>query len=319
VGTTYGEAPSGWYRPLVDWISNDPFYYYHTQTMTLDIDESCDVYSRGFFITGVLNGLPTTTTDTVTLSINVSTKNIGISGQYTATTSSFNSSTFVNYGGQIGGGEVVTAITITSIITPNPLHKTTYSAGTTTLCPVILNAEYVVFKYNFTVTSGRDLDTLTTLYINNNTTVPYDNTFNPVGYCPMGVSPPSGVYAGPNLYWGGDNTLTFGTESVYVDIKELKLSGSVTTVLLNCRANWFGARLDGMVGIQMSAYSGGTMISDGAYGFISSGGTQLGTTYNFSPVDVTSVQDGCATSTCVGLYKYDIASGVFSVDPTCVT
>lgn len=318
VGTTYGEAPSGWYRPLVDWISNDPFYYYHTQTMTLDIDESCDVNSRGFFITGVLNGLPTTTTDPVTLSINVSTKNIGLSGQYTATTSSFNSSTFVNYGSQIEDIEVVTAITINSIITPNPLHKTTYSAGTTTLCPVIFGAEYVVFKYNFTVTSGQDLDTLTTLYINDNTTVPYANTYNPIGWCPLQNSG-SGKYGGPNLWWGGDNTNTYGTESVYADIKQLKLSGSVTTVLLNCRANWYNTRLDGMVGIQMSAYSGGTMVSDGAYGFNNVGGVQLGSTYNFAPVDVTVTGQTCPNTGCVGLYKYDIATGVFSVDPTCVT
>lgn len=310
IGNTHNEAPSGWYRPLVDWISNDPFYYYRTQTITLDIDEYCgDVGTRGFFITGILDGLPTTTTDPITLTINVYSKNIGLSGQYTTTTSSYNSSTFVNYGSQIGVGEIVTGITISSILTTNPLHKTTYIAGTTTLCPVIIGADYVVFKYNFAVTSGTDLDTITTLYINDNTSTPYPNNTNPIGYC-------VGSLNGPNLYWGGDNT-GYGAESVYVDVKQLKLSGDVTTVLLNCRANWFNSRLDGTVGIQMEAYSGGTMISNGAYGFTNVGGVSLGS-YDFLPVNVISAQAGCLTSTCVGLYKYSLLDGTFSIQ-NCVT
>jgi hypothetical protein len=136
VGTTYSEAPSGWYRPLVDWISNDPFYYYREQTITLNIDEYCGIgLTKGFYITGILDGLPTTPPNPVTMVINVYTENIGLSGTYNATTSNYNSSTFVNYGGQIGYGETVTGITITSITNPNPSNKTTYVAGETSLCP----------------------------------------------------------------------------------------------------------------------------------------------------------------------------------------
>ncbi len=325
VSNVYSEAPSGWYRPLVDWISNDSFYYYRTQTITLDINESCLVGVRGFYVTGMLNGQLTTTTDPVTLSINVRTKNIGLSGQYTVTTSSFNSNTFVSYGNQIGSGETVTGITITSI-TPNTFHKTTYVAGTTTLCgepPVINNADYVVFKYNFSESSGTDLDTLTTLYVNDNTSEPYPNNLNPIGYC-NGGSLESGKWGGPNLWWGGDNTSTGGTESVYVDIKQLKLSGAVNNILLNCKANWYSTRGNGEVNIQMTAYSGGTIISDNNYGFTGTGVNlvMLNTGnpyYNFPKVDVRALQAGCSGHGCVGLYKYDTATGVFSVNQTCVT
>ena len=135
--TSYSEAQSGWYRPLVDWISNDPFYYYRDEIITLNIDEYCSgVETRGFFILGTLGGIPTTTTNPVTMEIEVSTKDIGVSGFYTATTSSYDSTTFVNYGEQIGSGETVTGITITSITSPNPLNKTTYVIGQTSLCRV---------------------------------------------------------------------------------------------------------------------------------------------------------------------------------------
>jgi hypothetical protein len=137
VGTTHSEAPSGWYRPLVDWISNDPFYYYRDQIITLNIDEYCETgTTRGFFITGILDGLPTTPPNPVTVTIEVSTRDVGVSALYTATTSNYNSSTFVNYGEQIGSEEKVTGITITSITNLNPLNKTTYVAGDTTLCRV---------------------------------------------------------------------------------------------------------------------------------------------------------------------------------------
>jgi hypothetical protein len=313
VGTTHSEAPSGWYRPLVDWISNDPFYYYRDQIITLNIDEYCETgTTRGFFITGILDGLPTTPPNPVTVTINVFTENIGLSGTYTATTSNYNSSTFVNYGGQIASGETVTGITITSITNPNPLNKTTYVAGETSLCdsPVIPNADYIVFKYNFAPSSGADLDTQTTLYVNNNTSTPYVNNSNPVGYCENpGLG--SGVWVGPNLWWGGDNTL-FGTESVYVDVAALRLSGTVDTVQIDCRATWYGTAGDGILGIQMFAYSGGTMVSNGNFGFTNNGGVLLGS-FDFPNVNITLENDTCTATQCVGLYSYSLLTGQFGV------
>lgn len=323
VGTTYGEAPSGWYRPLVDWISNEPFYYYRTQIIKLNITESCGNSTRGFYITGELDGVITTPTDPVTLSINVYTNTGGLSGQYTVTTSNFNSSTFVNYGNQISVGESVTAITINSIISPNPLNKTTYIAGTTTLCEATFpNAEYLVFTYTYDSNSGLDLDTLTTLYINDNTASPViNNGYNPIGYCNRNSAwNGSGKYGGPNLFWGGDNTNAYGTESVYIDIKNLKLTNTVTSVLLNCTAKWVRDKLDGKVDIKMAAYSGGTMVSNGEYGFTNDGGIKIGNDYTSNDFIVTSEGSACTIEhSCVGLYRYNIANGAITVNSTCVS
>ena len=199
---------------------------------------------------------------------------------------------------------------------------TRYNGSNTEICvtptycspPIIPGADYVVFKYDFAMTSGADLDTLTTLYVNGNTT-PYTNNTNPVGYCINGGLS-SGVWVGPNLWWGGDNT-GFGTESVYVDIATLSLSGVVTSVQINCRANWYSAVGDGMIGLQMFAYSGGTMVSDGNFGFNNVGGVLLGN-YDFPDVDISLFNNTCTDTQCVGLYGYNLLTGVFTVQP-CIT
>lgn len=211
-----------------------------------------------------------------------------------------------------------TLIGVCSVSTPTPTPtntqtptKTPTPTPTPTSAPVVLGADYIVFKYNFAMTSGADLDTSTTLYVNGSIT-PYANNTNPIGYCANG-NLSSGVWIGPNLWWGGDNT-GFGTESVYVDVATLKLSGSVTSVEIDCRANWYSAIGDGIVGIQMSAYSGGTMVTDGNFGFTNVGGTLLGS-YDFPNVDITLFNNSCSGTQCVGLYGYDVVSGMFTFLP----
>jgi hypothetical protein len=133
--TSYSQANTGWYRPLIDWIGNKPFYYYKEQTMTLNIEERCgSLFNRGFFIKSTLGGVETTTTNPVSMVVNVYSQNIGLSGTYNVKTSNNSPSTFIQYGNQIGLGEVVTGITIGNITTPNPLNKTTYEIGTSTVC-----------------------------------------------------------------------------------------------------------------------------------------------------------------------------------------
>lgn len=201
--------------------------------------------------------------------------------------------------------------------TPTPTYTPTV---TPTKAPIILNADYLVFTYTFPITSGKDLDTLTYLYVNNVTGATYANTFNPIGYCTAGLLP-SGKHGGPNLWWGGDNTNTGGSESVYVDIKQLKLSGSVTSIQLNCRANWYLNAPNtgtGIVQIQMKAYSGGTMISDGNYGFITSGGTQVGATYTFADSTILISNAVCSGTDCVGFFTYTLSTGTFVKSNTCI-
>jgi uncharacterized protein (TIGR02145 family) len=211
--------------------------------------------------------------------------------------------------------------TLTPTKTPTQTPTPTYTPTVTpTKAPIILNADYLVFTYTFPITSGKDLDTLTYLYVNNVTGTTYANTFNPVGFCTTG-NLASGKRVGPNLWWGGDNQNTGGSESVYVDIKQLKLSGSVTSIQLNCRANWYRNTPNtgtGIVQIQMKAYSGGTMISDGNYGFITSGGTQIGTTYTFADSTILISNATCSGTDCVGFFTYTLSTGTFVKSNTCI-
>jgi uncharacterized protein (TIGR02145 family) len=206
--------------------------------------------------------------------------------------------------------------------TPTPTKTATPTATPTptpTRAPIILNVDYLVFTYTFPVTSGTDLDTLTYLYVNNVTGTTYANTINPIGFCTDRTDLGPGKYGGPNLWWGGDNRNTGGSESVYVDIKQLRLSGSVTSIQLNCRANWYRSTPNtgtGKVQIQMKAYSGGTINSDGNYGF--SGSTQVGPTYTFADSTILTSNAVCSGTDCVGFFTYTLSTGTFVKSNTCI-
>jgi hypothetical protein len=175
---------------------------------------------------------------------------------------------------------------------------------------VVKGADYILFTYTFTTASGTDLDTRTTLYVNNNTTTPYTNSQNPIGYCDSG-SLGSGKWGGPNLWWGGDNRLSSGAESIYVDIKNIGLTTNVTSIEINCQATWLGTKLNGNVGIQMAAYSGGTIVSNGQFGFVPGPGAVLLQPPTIFPI-VNVPNNGCANVSCVGLYKYTVLTGAFT-------
>lgn len=143
INTGYTEASAGWYRPLIDWILDYPFYYYVSKSMTLNIEEYCGYQSnsavqRGFWIYGKIGSDVTPTINDVELSINIyttgATGNTLLQSLTTKTNGSLNK-TFVNFDNNfVKSGTSVTNIEIISIITPNPYNKVTYSTGTKTLC-----------------------------------------------------------------------------------------------------------------------------------------------------------------------------------------
>ena len=205
--------------------------------------------------------------------------------------------------------------TITPTHTPTPTITPTV---TPTRVPIVLDAEYLVFTYTYAATSGKDLDTLTTLYVNNSTST-YTNSTNPVGYCKNGYLA-SGKWVGPNLWWGGDNTNTGGYESVYVDVKQLRLSG-VTSIQLNCRMNWFSNVPNtgtGIVTMAMKVWSGGTMSSNGSFGFNNTGGV-VKADYPFSATTITQTNTTCSGTDCVGVFTYIISAGTFSQSSICIS
>ena len=166
--TSHTEAKTGWYRPLIEWIYLPSFYYYKTQTITLDISERCSSFSRGFFVNSSLSGVPLTTTNPVSMVVNVYTENVGLSGTYNVTTSNSSPSTFVSYGNQIGIGEVVTGITINNITTPNPLNKTTYTIGSSTTCYTPPSCDLTIVSTETVDVSGGTLGSATITFTSSN-------------------------------------------------------------------------------------------------------------------------------------------------------
>ena len=158
--------------------------------------------------------------------------------------------------------------------------------------------------YNFPPGSGFGLNTETTL-IN-------PLTQGPLGYCVTG-SQPSGIYGGPYLFWGGDNTNSQGSESIYVSVTSLKTAyPTLSSIQLTSKANWLTSFTTGALNITMYAYSGGTMISNTNFGFINVGGVLL-TQRNFPQSTITGLN--CPNNQCVGTFTYDISSGCFSKIP----
>jgi len=169
--------------------------------------------------------------------------------------------------------------------------------------------EYVVFVYEFPSGAGVDLDSETTLI--------YPQTNGPLGYCSNG-SLRSGVYGGPYLFWGGDNTNSQGFESVYIDVKSLKNAyPSLPYVQFTSKVNWYTSVGTGIVNIIMYVYSGGTMVSNGNFGFTNVGGTLIvQRTFPQDPVNL--VNSSCSQNECVGTFTYSIVDGCILDTLPCV-
>jgi hypothetical protein len=171
---------------------------------------------------------------------------------------------------------------------------------------VCYNADYIVFEYTLAPGAGTDLDTLTTL------TIP--TTEGPYGYCGVQTEISPGIYGGPYLFWGGDNTGSSGNESVYVDIVALRtVYPNLTNISINSRANWYTSRGNGNVYVKMFAYKGGTMITDGNFGFTNSGGSLVGSK-SFPIVNILTVTEGCVLNNDLGTYNICLKQADYSLN-----
>jgi len=193
--------------------------------------------------------------------------------------------------------------------TATPTRTATPTLTPTPTLPYFPGADYVVFTYSFAPGAGQDLDTVTTLMSPVQT--------NSMGYFDNG-SLPSGDYTAAQgyLHWGGDNTGSSGKESVFVDMRTF---ASNAVVELTCRAIWYTSVSGGDITMRMVAYQGGTMGSDGAFGFTNTGGSQIGS-FDFPTVNVSVVGQSKALTACVGTYTYDKSNGhmtkIDCIDPT---
>jgi hypothetical protein len=207
-GTTYDEAETGWYRPLIDWIEQESFYYYNTQTITLDLEEYCPTSNtdqRGVYVVAknnsadpYLSGVETPTINEVGVNVDVYTgETPTFYNRYSTTTSPSNSRTFISYGPGFTSSTIVSQITLAEITTPNPQNKITYVTGSTTLCTsncdIILN----VTTTNATNEGGTN-GTVSVSIVNGE--APYDVLLGTVS---------GGTFTTISQYTGNNNPVTF--------------------------------------------------------------------------------------------------------------
>ena len=138
------------------------------------------------------------------------------------------------------------------------------------------DVDYLVFRYLWESSSGKDLDTATEI---ENSNIPNVDG-NGVGYnCPgNSIQAVTSI-----LKWGGDNTGS-GKECVWVSIKDLRenhLDVLPEETNFMAYATWFASKGDGKCSFEVKAYKGGEMSQDG-YNFVNNGGeTVFENVYDF--------------------------------------
>lgn len=157
-------------------------------------------------------------------------------------------------------------------------------SGACSGCDVIplANFDYMLvrFLWNYPL-NGRDLD----IFVGyENTGTIYDNDY--VGYAQGGaIVPSSATTSNAYLWWAQDDVNPTnpddGIESVVIGMKDF-ISGNTTsgdTIDITLNAVWFNTRYDGNITLELSTYTGGTMVQSGT-DIINSGGTQVSITTN---------------------------------------
>lgn len=132
INPEYNEAFAGWYLPLIDWIENEPFYYDNNVSITLNIVEKCITTSgttRGFYILPNDGVIERPTQTVVNLTILVFDMSSALTATYVVNTLPTETLTFIPFDSQVGQYEEISNIVISSINSPNPINKITYSIG----------------------------------------------------------------------------------------------------------------------------------------------------------------------------------------------
>ena len=214
----------------------------------------------------------------------------------------------------------------------------------------IPNFDYLVIRYFWSESSGRDLDTVTVIpYLlkEDGVTEVTDNTIytyldKGVGFLhgtPTNdeggegrkqnyvVSGDSGVY----IMQAGDNTVN-GNECVYLNFKNLcseeqvkeMLKQGIEKIRVNLYGVWYSSKGNGNIDVSLIAYKDGTMIDDPSdeFNFTNDGGTEVYNEMKFTKV--CSQGSGKASTykddyTNIGYVEYNIktASATLSLNTLC--
>lgn len=161
--------------------------------------------------------------------------------------------------------------------------------------------DYLVVRYIWTDTAGRDLDTFTG-FIETGTV--YDNDW--VGYGQGDPKVPAAAAdAMAYLFWASDNTQS-GVEAVLMNLKQFVLdnAGVPDEIKVRMNATWFAQRLTGDVQVQLTTYLGGTMSKTG-FDFVNTGGVQVDQVTLQANVGTQSTTANIVNSSNVAIVQYN--------------
>ena len=170
--------------------------------------------------------------------------------------------------------------------------------------PPLLDIDFLVVRYSWTVADGRDLDTRTAV-------------IRPARAVDVGWNRATndGPVAAPYLQWGSDNT-DIGYEAVLIDIRSLRDDfPEEEEFQLRLRAFWYASRDEGNFLVEFTGYRGGAMEKDGdGFNWVNRGGVEersiavMRTATTWTPADI----DGDD----IGIARYVVATRVLEIiDP----
>jgi hypothetical protein len=178
--TSYSEAATGWYRPLIDWIDNDAFYYHKAETISINLSEFCGYQTssatRGFYIIGKSDGNDTALHNPVSMVVKAYTTGNVLTGTFNVTSSASETKTFIPFGSQVNFNEPITSLVLDSITSENPKNKITYTIGTGTTCTVAQTCNLTLSFTSTNPTSGNNGTATVTVA---NGTGPYTYAWSP--------------------------------------------------------------------------------------------------------------------------------------------
>jgi hypothetical protein len=158
--TSYSEAATGWYRPLIDWIDNDAFYYHKTETISINLSEFCGYQTssatRGFYIIGKSGGNDSALHNPVSMVVKAYTTGNVLTGTFNVTSSASETKTFIPFGSQVNFNEPITSLVLDSITSENPKNKITYTIGTGSTCTVTQTCNLTLAFTSTNPTSGNN-------------------------------------------------------------------------------------------------------------------------------------------------------------------
>jgi hypothetical protein len=172
--TSYSEAATGWYRPLIDWIEKDTFYYQRSETISINLSEFCGYQTssatRGFYIIGKSGGNDTALHNPVSVVVKAYTTGNVLTGTFNVTSSATETKTFIPFGSQVNFNEPITSLVLDSITSENPKNKITYTIGTGSTCTVTQTCNLTLAFTSTNPTSGNNGTATVTV---TNGTAPY--------------------------------------------------------------------------------------------------------------------------------------------------